>query len=123
MSPAINHYKLFSEKLGALKDLVTKLPRTVFVATKNDRIFQVFTAIPVPADSDKHWEVFNRRMDSLFGEDVRDEQGRLTNVKRGEYGMDMVVKYVEEAIEAGFLFWDIGLIKIEHLIAEIQNLM
>ncbi|KAJ7919968.1 hypothetical protein B0H13DRAFT_2319892 [Mycena leptocephala] len=38
---------------------------------------------------------FNRRVDILFGEHVRDSDGRLKYVRRGNLGMDCVVKYLE----------------------------
>jgi len=42
-------------------------------------------------------------MDVLFGEDQRDQDRRLLNFQRGPFGMDMVVLYIEEAINAGHL--------------------
>ncbi|KAJ7888332.1 hypothetical protein B0H14DRAFT_3127303, partial [Mycena olivaceomarginata] len=38
---------------------------------------------------------FNHRVDILFGEHVRDSDGRLKYVRRGNLGMDCVVKYLE----------------------------
>ncbi|KAJ6601669.1 hypothetical protein B0H10DRAFT_1958302 [Mycena sp. CBHHK59/15] len=38
---------------------------------------------------------FNRRVDILFGEYVRDSDGCLKYVRRGNLGMDCVVKYLE----------------------------
>ncbi|KAJ6593318.1 hypothetical protein B0H19DRAFT_17359 [Mycena capillaripes] len=38
---------------------------------------------------------FNRRMDVLFGEDLRDAAGRLKYVAAGKHGMSAVVKYLK----------------------------
>ncbi|KAJ7886797.1 hypothetical protein B0H14DRAFT_3127759 [Mycena olivaceomarginata] len=38
---------------------------------------------------------FNHRVNILFGEHVRDSDGRLKYVRRGNLGMDCVVKYLE----------------------------
>ena len=48
-----------------------------------------------PDDVDEAWEVFDRRMNSIFGEELRDGSGRLLNFKRGPLGMDMVADYLE----------------------------
>ena len=37
--------------------------------------------------------------------------------------MDMVVKYFIEAVDAGNLVWDLALVKIEHLVKELEILM
>jgi hypothetical protein len=115
-------FKAFSEKTGELKALVKILPRTVPLGTKRDRIYQVFDNIPVPNDVGQHWETFNRRMDNLFGEELRDAAGRLLNVKRGPFGMDMVTKYFDEACQAGNLMWDLVLIKVDRLVVELKFL-
>jgi hypothetical protein len=82
-----DHYVQFSQNLKLLKALVKALPKSVPVASQSDRIFEVFSNIPVPSNPVEQFEVFNRRMDNLFGEDLRDAQGRLLNVKRGVKGM------------------------------------
>lgn len=115
-------FKVFSEKISELKALVNILPRTIPLGTKRDRVYQVFTNIPVPNDVGQHWETFNRRMDNIFGAELCDADGRLLNVKRGPFGMDMVTKYLDEACEAGFLMWDLALIKVDRLVIELKFL-
>ena len=115
-------FKAFFEKIGELKALVKILPRTVPFGTKHDRIYQVFDNIPVPNDVEQHWETFNCRMDNLFGEELRDAAGRLLNVKRGLFGMDMVIKYFDEACQAGNLMWDLASIKVDRLVVELKFL-
>lgn len=120
---ALQDFAQFSEKLAHLKALVPKIPRSVPLSKKSDRINQVFASIPHPEEGNEHHEAFNRRMDALFGEDTRDSTtGRLPNVKRGPFGMDLVVKYLTEASDAGFLIWDIAAIKVDRLISEIEAL-
>ncbi|KAJ6599829.1 hypothetical protein DFH09DRAFT_1271440 [Mycena vulgaris] len=69
------------------------LPETVPLATEEDdiprRIFELEGEYGTVAST------FNRRVDILFGEHVRDSDGRLTYVRRGNLGMDCVVKYLE----------------------------
>lgn len=116
-----NEYQSFSETVSALKVLVEKLPKSVPVGKKKDVIPMLFEKIPVPADPSQHFEVFNRRMDILFGENLRDTKtGRLPNIRRGAFGMGMVMDYVTKAMGDGFLLWDIAQIKIERLVQEIQ---
>ena len=115
-------FKAFSEKISELKALVKILPRTVPLGTKRDRVNQVFSNIPVPNDAGQHWETFNRRMDNLFGAELRDADGRLLNVKQGPFGMDMIIKYLDEACQAGNLMWDLALIKLDRLVVELKFL-
>ncbi|KAJ6530914.1 hypothetical protein DFH09DRAFT_1284927 [Mycena vulgaris] len=69
------------------------LPETVPLATEEDdiprRIFELEGEEGTVAST------FNRRVDILFGEHVRDSDGRLKYVRRGNLGMDCVVKYLE----------------------------
>ncbi|KAJ7803870.1 hypothetical protein B0H13DRAFT_1931102 [Mycena leptocephala] len=67
------------------------LPETVPLATEEDdiprRIFEL------EGEDGTVPRTFNRRVDILFGEYVRDSDGRLRYVRRGNLGMDCVVKY------------------------------
>ncbi|KAJ7832586.1 hypothetical protein B0H13DRAFT_2289066 [Mycena leptocephala] len=69
------------------------LPETVPLATEEDdiprRIFEL------EGEDGTVTSTFNRRVDILFGEHVRDSDGRLKYVRRGNLGMDCVVKYLE----------------------------
>jgi len=116
-------YTTFQARLTILKTIAKKIPLTVSLATKTDKIPEIFKSIPVPRDADKHWEVFNRRMDLLFGEDVRDSAGRLKYFRRGALGLDMVIKYIQEESEHSTLIWDLAQIKVDRLITEIETLM
>lgn len=111
------------EQVRVLISLLPSLPASVKLATKDDNISRIFTSIPVPNDPDLQWPVFNRRMDILFGEDVRDDKGRLLNVMRGPFGIGMVMDYVQQAVRAGYLLWEPVTPKLDRLIKEIRSLV
>jgi hypothetical protein len=114
----------FTGQVCKLKALALVLPDNVPLATEKDRINEVFTKFPsVAADDEDYWLVFNRRMDALFGEDVRNSDGRLQHVMRGPFGMDMVVPYLEEAIVSGQLQWAAAQPKFTRLVDELQHLV
>jgi hypothetical protein len=115
-------YGMFYQKVDQLKALVKRLPSTVPVATKDDRIVEVFTNIPVSDNPAEDWETFNRRMDALFGNELRDSNGRLLNVKRGTFGIDLILKYFDDVVTKGTLNWDLTAIKVDRLIAKLQIL-
>ncbi|KAI9507354.1 hypothetical protein F5148DRAFT_1285336 [Russula earlei] len=78
------------DQLKHLKALVSSLPSSVPSASEDGHIATVFNNIPKSEDPDDQWPVFNHQMDVLFGEDLH-ENGHLLNVKRGPFGMDMVI--------------------------------
>ena len=122
---APNSFQTFTARVDVLGESIRAIPTSVAVATKKDAIFTLFEKIPIPqgGSASAHFEVFNRRMDLLFGEDVRDKATqRLLNVKRGPQGMDLVFKYINEATDTGCLVWDIAQIKVDRLIKEIEKL-
>lgn len=110
------------EQIEVLSSLVSSLPCHVPLATKDDEIARIFTKIPVPNNADLQWPVFNRRMDILFGEDVRNG-GRLANILRGPFGMDMVMEYLSKSVNEGSLLWEPVKPKLERLIKEMQHIM
>ncbi|KAI9431833.1 hypothetical protein F5148DRAFT_1295922 [Russula earlei] len=83
------------DQLKHLKVLVSCLPSSVPSATEDGHIATVFNNIPESEDPDDQWPVFNHRMDALFGEDLC-KNGHLLNVKRGQFGMDMVIQLLAE---------------------------
>ena len=50
------------------------------------------------------------------------ENGRLLNVNRGPFGMDMVVQYAANAVRAGNLLWEPAKIKLDGLLTEVRYL-
>ncbi|KAF9062214.1 hypothetical protein BDP27DRAFT_1369042 [Rhodocollybia butyracea] len=103
-----------------LKTLVQKLPPLVPLALPDDKIAQVFKNIPETDDEDGKWRVFNRRMDVLL-DDVRIANERLLHVRRGQYGMDAVVEYIQRCVDNDSLQWEAAEPKFAHLIAELQK--
>jgi hypothetical protein len=116
-------YKDFFTKVTNLTALAKDIPETVPLATKDDEICRIFEKFPLPEQMSEDWEIFNRRMDILFGENVRDGNGRLSNLRRGPYGMDLVIEYLLQVTERGFLLWEAALVKVERIIKEITLLM
>ncbi|KAK7047043.1 hypothetical protein R3P38DRAFT_3423826 [Favolaschia claudopus] len=66
---------------------------------------------------------FNRRFDILFGEDTRDNNGRLRYMRRGPMGMDLVVKYLEGIHwQTAAIPLDLAKLKLERVVAELTYL-
>lgn len=114
------HHEFFKAQVNQLIKLIPRLPKSVPLATYSDRIQVVFKNIPLV--SDDAWPVFNRRFDALFGEDTRDKDGRLLNIRSGPLGMDAVVIYLQAVICLPLL-WEAARPKIERLVTEITYLM
>jgi hypothetical protein len=112
---------IVEDQIGRLKSLVSALPSSVPCATEDGRITTVFTNVPESQDPDNQWPVFDRRMDTLFGEDLH-VNGCLLNVTRGPFGMDMVIQYAAKAVQAGNLLWEPVKIKLDRLLAEVRYL-
>ncbi|KAJ7189247.1 hypothetical protein C8R46DRAFT_36579 [Mycena filopes] len=69
------------------------LPDSVPEPSEEDKVHRIITTLP--SLDDTLAGEFNRRFDNLFGEDCRDADGRLQNIRRGVEGMDCVVAYLE----------------------------
>lgn len=74
--------------------LTEKLPSTVPTATKDSKIYSVFNSKPGETDH----QTFNRRFDAAFAAELVNDDGTLQHLTRGEYGMDLVTKYLEGLI-------------------------
>ncbi|KAF8888702.1 hypothetical protein CPB84DRAFT_1461956 [Gymnopilus junonius] len=119
--------KQFEKRLTALKELTRKLPSIIPLAKETDRINEIFNKIPVPGPANNDPDitvssVFNRRMDILFGEDVRDGNGRLKYILRGKFGMDMVTEYFSSSLATGALSLGTAMVKLERLVKELEVL-
>ncbi|KAF7965429.1 hypothetical protein HWV62_43656 [Athelia sp. TMB] len=74
-------------------NLSNALPaQAVRLAIQRDKICMVMHG----PEGETPWQTLNKRFDALFAEDCRDDQGRLPEIRRGQYGMDLVAKYLEE---------------------------
>ncbi|KAJ7918849.1 hypothetical protein B0H13DRAFT_2320945 [Mycena leptocephala] len=78
------------KKIGNLSSL---LPETVSEAPADDDIHRIITRIEHPDGTVA--ATFNRRFDILFSEDTRVSDGRLKNIRRGNFGVGCVVEYLE----------------------------
>ncbi|KAJ7454476.1 hypothetical protein FB451DRAFT_1518118 [Mycena latifolia] len=77
------------DRIGSL---TRQLPSSIPIATRESKIA---TAIVLLGQDGGAASTFNRRMDILFGEELRDDRGRLKYVEGGKYGMGAVVKYLK----------------------------
>jgi hypothetical protein len=120
----LDSFDSFHVILASLQKLKKALPHSIPSAPKDSRIVEVFTRVPVPNNPLEHWEACNRRLDSLFGEDLRDAvTGRLPNIQKGKHGLDLVLRYLEDCVEANSIPWDAALPKVERLRNELQFIM
>ncbi|KZT64308.1 hypothetical protein DAEQUDRAFT_741379 [Daedalea quercina L-15889] len=104
-----------------ITELSKKLPGSVPEATKDDKIYTVMTSVT----GNSHWGTFNRRFDILFGEDCRNEEGRLHYIRRGRHGMAKVTSYLNRVIvDENTLkgFYTPATVKLERLKAELEVL-
>ena len=68
------------------------------------------------------WQTFNKRFDALFVEDCHDGQGWLHHIRRGEFGMDMVVQYLS-TLDINLLLLDLVAKKLDRLEAELEIIL
>jgi len=111
----------FVSGVSKLAKLLHILPRSVPLATANDHINTVFKNIP--SEASEAWEVFNHRFDALFGQDTRDAEGRLKNVRCGPLGMDQVLGYLQFVTNQDGILWTPAKPKIKRLVSEVEYLM
>ncbi|KAF8164249.1 hypothetical protein K438DRAFT_1984763 [Mycena galopus ATCC 62051] len=78
--------------IDELKKLCPALPSSILVAAANDRIP---TALKMGGQEGGDHGTFIRHMDLLFGMTARNEDGRLINIRRGRWGIEHIVKYLE----------------------------
>ncbi|KAJ7308745.1 hypothetical protein DFH08DRAFT_823774 [Mycena albidolilacea] len=95
--------KTFCPKIAKLTLFI---PETVPLAAEEDDIPRHIFELEV--EDGTVASTFNRRVDILFGEHVRDSDGRLKYVRRGNLGMDCVVKYLES------IHWESAKIPFDH---------
>ena len=112
-------YKDFFMKFTNLTALAKYIPETVPLATKDDKIYHIFEKFPLPEQMSEDWEIFSQCMDILFGENVCNGNGHLSNLRHGPYRMDLVIKYLLQVMKRGFLLWEVALVKVERIIKEI----
>lgn len=67
-------------------------------------------------------ETFNRRFDAMFGEDCRDDAGRLQYVRKGKFGLGRVCSYLTKIDWEDNFPLDIVEIKLQRLLSELKHL-
>ncbi|KAI1782567.1 hypothetical protein LXA43DRAFT_1142421 [Ganoderma leucocontextum] len=108
--------------VGEIERLSNVLPKTVPIGKKTDKLYQTLTGT---ISGESTWATFNRRMDILYGEDCRDGEGRLQNVRRGAYRIGVLCTFLTEFVvlsEDGALPYDLVKIKLDRLLKELVHL-
>ncbi|KAF5333038.1 hypothetical protein D9758_017299 [Tetrapyrgos nigripes] len=72
-------------------------------------------------DAETKWMAFNQLFDRAFGEDTRDDAGRLQYLTRGMHGMDLVNAYLAQVAENQLDDLPLELVHGKHLSAELQS--
>ncbi|KAK0439094.1 uncharacterized protein EV420DRAFT_1651156 [Desarmillaria tabescens] len=91
MPPTLCSVRALVQKLATL---CSQLPHQVVPeALPDDNIYHVMTRVAL----EDPCSTFNRRFDILYAEHLRDQNGRLPNIQRGQYGLDAVVLYLQTA--------------------------
>ncbi|KAJ7339904.1 hypothetical protein DFH08DRAFT_247702 [Mycena albidolilacea] len=85
-----------SKPLPKMKKLSAQLPDTIPEASEAGDIVRVITTVHGIDESVRG--TFNRRFDILFGADCRTPDGRLKNIRRGDFGMGCVIDYLESTL-------------------------
>ncbi|KAH9011716.1 hypothetical protein EDB83DRAFT_2233997 [Lactarius deliciosus] len=107
----------------AITLLTKNLPSSVPEGKRDGKLHQVMTNNSYRGETP--WETFNKRMDATFGEDCRDAEGRLENMSRGRFGLDIVTKYLLIAIDQprAKMFHAPMMLKLERLRDELEIIM
>jgi hypothetical protein len=70
--------------------LASHLPESIPLATKEDKIYEVFTS----KRSGNDFQIFNRLFDNVFGADLMDSEANFRYLRRGPLGIGLVVEYL-----------------------------
>ena len=104
------------QTLQEIRWLSDQLPKTI---PEGEVAEKPYTIVSKAYDkTEGGWMVFNSRMDALYGEDCRDEAGRLKYIFRGPFGMHAVCVFITELLAsdvAGTLPYDLVKIKLERI--------
>jgi hypothetical protein len=104
-----------------MKKLSSLLPDTVPEASDTDDIHRIITKVHDIENT--IGGTFIRHFDILFGNDRRDADGRLKNIRRGDHGMDCVIAYLESIHwESAGVDLEIASIKIARIVDELEYL-
>ena len=109
--------------VDTITKLTKKLPSSVSEGKRDGKLYRVMTNDSYRGETP--WETFNKRLDATFGEDCRNAEGRLENVCRGRFGMDIVTKYLRIAIDlpGAQAFHAPMMLKLERMRVELEILV
>ncbi|KAI0038954.1 hypothetical protein FA95DRAFT_1599976 [Auriscalpium vulgare] len=116
MTSAVDRTRTLIQELASL---AKQLPKDIAEATKSEPVFEVLQKV----SGETTWETFNRRFDILFGENRRGPDGRLMNIRRGRYGMQNVVTYLNNIVGQPGMLYELMDIKLNRIIAELDYLI
>jgi hypothetical protein len=103
--------------ISCITTLCKEIPISIPIGNKRSKIHLVMTG----DEGEDSWHTFNKRFDALFAEDCRDGQDRLHHIRRGEFGMDLVVQYLS-TLDLNSLPLDLVAKKLDRLEAELETL-
>lgn len=101
--------------ISHITNLCKEIPINIPIGNRRSKIHLVMSG----NEGEDTWQTFNKRFDALFAEDCRDGQGRLHHIRRGEFGMDMVVQYLS-TLDINLLPLDLVAKKLDRLEAELE---
>ncbi|KAJ7061764.1 hypothetical protein C8F01DRAFT_1252542 [Mycena amicta] len=117
-----NHRKALAQAL-TIVELVKKLPTTVPVGVKTDKIFSVIASTPTNFGGPEAWESFDRIVNAVFGAELVDEHRKPANLRRGPLGMEQFAKYIVSAVKDGNLLWEPALVKLDRLVKALNDVI
>src|ERR1700679_3315210 len=104
--------------IKSITTLSNSLPHSVQQGTMEDKIWSVMNT----EECETAHETFNKHFDAMFGEDCRDDTGRLKYVRRGKLGLGRICSYLSKIDWADNFPLDIVEIKLQRLITELRHL-
>ena len=109
--------------VDAITQLTKKLPSSVPEGKRDGKLYWVMTNDNYREETP--WETFNKRFDATFGEDFWNAEGRLENVCHGQFGMDIITKYLRIAIDmpGAQAFHAPMMLKLERMRVELEILV
>lgn len=112
---------VIAKLIKSIENLSHFLPDAISEGTEDDEIHRVLTTVH-GHDPDSVMSTFNRRFDILFKEDAScRKDGRLHLIRRGEFGMMMVVDYLRGINwSAPEMQMEIAKIKLERIVTEME---
>lgn len=96
------------------------LPASIPIGKKDDKLYSVVSRAKGSVDV---WEGLNKCLDAAFGSDCCDAEGRFTEIRRGKYGMTVLVGYLNEIQWKSSIPLDIVAVRLQRVLDAVNNLM